>query len=116
MIVQNGHNFFGAAGNDELKEPKSFLAHLRENVETGLYSTSTLAPRVVAPIIANKELVVAEQQEEPEKMSRIFGDKKVSTFYLHMSIAISTFIVLIFLGISAYACYKRCRGVALLPS
>ena len=106
MIVQPGHNFFGSAQNNELKEPKSFLAHLRENIETSLYTTTTTArPKVVAPIIADNAVV--PPVTEPDRASRIFGDKKVATFYLHMSIAISTFIVLIFMGISAYYCYKR---------
>lgn len=108
MIVQSGHNFFGnAGGNNDIKEPKSFLAHLRENIETSVYSsTTTYRPRV-APIIADAVVVPSQQDLEAEKLSRIFGDKKVATFYLHMSIAISTFIVLLFIGVSAYFCYKR---------
>lgn len=107
MIIQNGHNFFGAAGNNELKEPKSFLAHLRENIETSLHTTTTTnAPKVTYPIMAD-QAVPTSQNDELERLSRIFGDKKVSTFYLHMSIAISAFIVLLFVGISAYVCYKR---------
>lgn len=109
MIVQSGHHFFGdAAGNDELKEPKSFLAHLRENLETSFYSSSTTSrPKVAHPIIADTVVVPSPQELEAEKLSRIFGDKKVATFYLHMSIAISTVIILLFIGISAYFFYKR---------
>lgn len=107
MIIQNGHNFFGSAtNNDELKEPKSFLAHLRENIETSLYtSTSTPSSRILAPLTAHDDVV--PKHTDTERISKVFGDKKVATFYLHMTIAISTFIVLIFLGVSAYVCYKR---------
>lgn len=108
MIVQSGHNFFGSAGNNnnELKEPKSFLAHLRENIETSLYTTGPpTTTRIVASLTADDQ--VPRHQEEAERISRFFGDKKVSTFYLHMSIAISTLIMLIVIGVSAYACYKR---------
>lgn len=110
MIIQNGHNFFGATGNNNEgeKEPKSFLAHLQANIESSLTTTTTTTetPRVNEnPSIS--ENVAPGHFEELERLSRIFGDKKVSTFYLHMIIVMSTFIVLLFFGITAYFCYKR---------
>lgn len=108
MIVQNGHSSFGNGGanHPDLSEPKSFLAHLRENIETGLYATST-TNRPAYPIKADTAVVMTPQELEAEKLSRVFGDKKVATFYLHMSIAISTFILLIFIGVTGYYFYKR---------
>lgn len=111
MIVKDGHSSFGTAGPSEIKEPKSFLAHLQENLEAKIPTTTGSPPVTdfigkliveVPPYIANMH-----DQDEMERQSRVFGDKKVATFYLHMSIAISTFIVLIFIGISGYMCYKR---------
>lgn len=109
MIVQSGHNFFSnGGGNTELKEPKSFLAHLRENIETSMdVSSTTYRPKIAAPLNADKAVVPSPQELEAEMSSRIFGDKKVATFYLHMTIAISFFIVIIFLGITSYYFYKR---------
>lgn len=89
-----------------MKEPKSFLAHLRENIETSLLTTPPpITTRIIAPLSADDEL--PKHQDEPERKSKFFGDKKVSTFYLYMSIAISTLIIMIAIGMSVYACYKR---------
>lgn len=107
MIVQSGHHFFGSAGNPELKEPKAFLAQLRENFETNMFTSTTTNIPEVSAVIEDHYVEPSPQELETEIRSRIFGDKKVSTFYLHMSIAISFFIVLIVIGVSVYYCYKR---------
>lgn len=79
--------------------PKSFLAYLR--------SLEASTERLTTAVAYTTDLMDPETVEEQEKPVHYLGNKKVSTFYIYMSFAISVSIVCMAVIMSVYFGYKK---------
>lgn len=82
---------------DRPKAP-TWSEYLKQGVET----TTAVANDINDDL--SQEMDVVEPDERP---FHYLGDKKVSTFYIHMSIVFTIFIVCIAITISGWYCVKR---------